>query len=388
MSPQVAFQTVLDGLKAAKPVVCWDFLTDDQQASINKTVSELAGAMDREVWDSTVRNLKKLVRVVETKKDFVLDSPLWRAGGLKITDVKARWEPTVKILKTIVESELVNLDAVKGFDGRKFLDGTGATLYAQTRALFRSMKDDPFKRIEELKVTLKTSTDQSATVVFQSTDPKAKPIEVRLGVSQGKWVAPQISVVIALGVQRLASYQTLFKTYCLADWKDQYLADMNRLGKALDQLETAKTSDDFQSILGREIFPLLLQKAAQFRKGPSKPRGLKSRSYDRKSTTAMVLFEGEHSPDEPALGALTARFNRIVPPPESVTFPQIVEGTTVVLVDPVEDINLLAKTADPGQIVRIDAKRKTLVLRLPSPAAGDKSATPAKGLPKPAPAAK
>ena len=383
VSPQAAFQTLLDGLKASKPIAFWDFLVPEQQASINTSVRALADAMDPQVWDSTVRNLKKLVRVAETKRDFVLDSPLWRAGGIKIADVKARWSPAVKILKTLVESDLVDLQKMKQFDGRAFLEGTGPTLYAQTHELLRAMKDDRLDRIEDLKATLKTSTDQTAIVVLKPPDPKGKRMEIQMGVSQGKWFAPQIGVVVAFGVQRLSSYHNLFNPYYLADWKDQYLADMDRLGKSLDRLEAAKTADDFQAIVVREIFPVVLQKVSQFRKGPPKLRGLKAVSYSRKATTAMVLFKGTHSPDEPALSSLTARFNRIVPPPERVTFPQVIEGTTMVLVDPVEDINVLAEAANAGEIVKVDAKRKTVILRLP------RSATvPAGALPKEAPAAK
>jgi hypothetical protein len=381
VSPQAAVQAVLDGLKASKPVAFWDFLVPDQQASINAAVRELADVIDPEVWDRTVRNLKKLIHVLETKKDFLLDSPLWQANGIKLADVKASWTPAVKILKTIDESELVDLQQMKNFDGRAFLEKRGPALYAQAHELFRSMKDDPLKRIEDLKVTARKSEDQTASVVLESPDPN-KRIEFMMSVSRGKWFTPQLSLVIVVVVRKLSSYHKLFKTYYLADWKDDYLAEMDRLGKSLDQLEAAKTSDEFQAIIGREILPVVLRNVSQFGKGVPRYRGLKAVSYQRKATTALVLIKGQHSRNEPALGALTTGFIRMVPSPQLVAPPQIIEGTTVILVDPVEDLDVLAKSVATGKIVQVDKKRKTLVVELPNVVGTDKAALPAGAGPK------
>jgi hypothetical protein len=389
MPPQAAAQAVLDSLKASKPAALWDILASDQQVAINTAVHELAEAMDPDVWDHTVRNLKKLVRVLETKKDFVLDSPWWRtSSSLKLADVKARWVPAVGILKTIVGSELVDLPQMKKFDGRAFLEGTGATLYAETHELFRSMKDDRLKRLEDMQVSVKDTGDRTATVVLRSPDPKAKPIEIVTDFSEGKWIVPQLSFVTRYVLKKVPAYLNLFKPYGLADWKDQYVKDMDRLEKALDQLEVAKTSDEFQAVVGREIFPVVLARIAQFRKGPPTDGGLKATSYSRNATTALVLVQGKHSPGEPSLDALMARLNGAVPPPDSVSFPKTIERMTVILVDPVGDINAFAKTIDVGKITQVDAKRKTVIVELPSSAAKDKANAPANAQQKPASAAK
>jgi hypothetical protein len=382
VSPQAAVQAVLDGLKASKPVAFWDFLIPDQQASINAAVRELADVIDPEVWDRTVRNLKKLIHVLETKKEFLLDSPLWQANGIKLATVKASWTPAVKILKTIEESELVDRQQMKNFDGRAFLEKRGPALYAQAHELFRSMKDDPLKRVEDLKVTARKSDDQMASVVLESPDPKAKPIEFMMSVSHGKWLTPKLSLAIVAVVRQLSSYHKLFKTYYLADWKDEYLAEMDRLGKSLDQLEATKTSDEFQLIVGREILPVVLRNVSQFSKGVPRNRGLKAVSYQRNATTALVLIKGKHFRNESALGDLTTGFIRMVPSPQFVAPPQIVEGTTVVLVDPVEDLDVLAKSVATGRIVQVDKKRKTLVVELPNVVGTDKAALPAGAGPK------
>ena len=145
-------------------------------------------------------------------------------------------------------------------------------------------------------------------MILEYADPKAKPFEFQLGVADGKWFAPQLSLVIGYIGKKIGTYHKLFKTYFLADWKDGYLAEMERLGKALDKLESAKTSDEFQVIVAQGVLPVILQNVALVRKGLPKFHGLKAVSYNRKATTALVVIKGKHSVNETAIGDMTSRF--------------------------------------------------------------------------------
>ena len=155
-TPDAAVRTVLDGLKASKPVVVWDVMPASHQAAFNRMVRDFASAADPEIWKRTVGNLKKIAQLAETKKNFILQSPFVQsAKGIKPEDVKASWDPGLKLFKTIVESELVDQEKMKNFDGRAFLEGTGAKLFAQARALSRSWKNDPLKQIDGWKATVR-----------------------------------------------------------------------------------------------------------------------------------------------------------------------------------------------------------------------------------------
>ena len=124
-TPEAAVQTVVDGLKASKPIVVWDILPTEAQDDIDKVISTSIAKVDREVWDRTVATLKKLVTLLETKKEFILASRLWKTGQLpKLDDVKASWDPGVKLLRAIVDSEVVDREKMSAFKGAKFLEGT------------------------------------------------------------------------------------------------------------------------------------------------------------------------------------------------------------------------------------------------------------------------
>jgi hypothetical protein len=369
-------QTALDGLKASKPAVVWDLLIAGQQEAINELVHQFATEMDPEVWDATVRTLKKLAGVFETKKDTVLHSSLWSVAGVKADDLKAGWDPAVQLLNSILKSELVDLERMKQFDGRALLQTAGPILCAQTHALLRVLKVDQLQKLEESKVSTRKSDDSSARVVLQPSDPKAKPIDLELSYEHGRWISTQLSMVVAyLLNKKLPAYHKLFKPYFLADWKDAYLADLKRVEKALDQLEAAKTPADFDAVVVREIVPVALQRVAQFKKGVPTYKGLKAVSYLRKATTAMVLIKGKHTAGDPDLKQLMAQLDQSDALPAGIGAPRIVEGTAVILVDPVSDLGALVRTVEKGKIgkiVQIDVKRKTLTIELATPAGGDR----------------
>ena len=303
--------------------------------------------------------------MVETKQEFLLECPLWQAVGVKRADVKSTYATAAKLLKTIAESDLVDQQKMKQFDGRAFVEGTGTSLYAQSRELLGGLKVDPVQRLSDLKVKIRKSPGETTTVILEYSDPKAKPFEFQLSVADGKWYSPQLTLVIGFLAKKIETYHKLFKPYYLTEWKDGYLAEMERLGKALDKLESAKTSDEFQVIVARDVLPVMLRNVALVRKGLPQFHGLKAVSYKRKATTALVVIKGKHAANETALREMVSQFKQIEPAPEAVLGPRIFEDSTVLLVDPVGDINVLARSIQGGKVARTDAKRKTLVVELP-----------------------
>src|SRR5580698_7621334 len=106
---EAAVKTVLDGLKASKPIVVWDAMTANQQDALNHSIRQFAENADPEVWASTLENVKKFVKLAETKKDLLLKSPMLKnLKQVKPEELKASWDPAIKLMKTILSSELVD----------------------------------------------------------------------------------------------------------------------------------------------------------------------------------------------------------------------------------------------------------------------------------------
>ena len=375
-TPEAAVNTVLDGLKGSKPLVLWDAMAAQQQGNLNNLVRQLAGSIDPEVWQHSVDNLRKLTQLLETKKDLILASPMLKMSkDIKPDQLKANWGPFVALLKTVVDSELVDQSKMKNFDGRAFFEGTGAKLYPHLRELAKSMKNDPFKRIADLKATVTSSTERTAKIALTSSDPKAKPVELNLSISDGKWVADEFGMLYTALILQEARFAAHFRPYELVEWKDDYLKSMDRVGKALDGLQAAKTPADFQAVASQQVLPLLLQTMARLNQKPKPQTDLQLLGFGRGKDTAMVLIPGEHFADEPPMAALTQTFRAWTQERHGLmSGPNPVQGTVAYLVSPVTDINELAKKIGIGKVTRTDVKRNTLTLELPSEAGSGKSA--------------
>jgi hypothetical protein len=365
-TPEAAVQAVFDGLRASKPVVVWDALPGSAQQSLDSLIGRSISSVDPEVWDHTVANLKKLVTLLETKKEFILASPLWKTGQLpKLDDVKASWDPGVKLLRTVVDSELVDRHKMSAFNGRDFLDGTGAKVFVQLRALTKRMKSDPLAIIDTAKVSVTKQSDTVAKVTITRPDPKAKPIELGLGIVDGKWTSPQLNMGAGFAGLVVMGYLDPFRPYQLVEWKPNYMKDMDRLGKILDKLQAAKTSDEFQSVVGTQALPFVLQKSGQLLAKRPKRTEIQSMSWDRKAKTAMVVVKGFHTFDEPTYHDLTKSLRAVSP--DMFRGPTEAEGSTLFFIGPGDGIfERTIEAIKVGKIVGKDKLRDTVTVELPT----------------------
>jgi len=167
------------------------------------------------------------------------------------------------------------------------------------------------------------------------------------------------------------------------EWKDEYLADMQRIEKILDQLQAAKTSDDFQGIVSMRVLPYVLQKTVQFNQKPKPWSRLEATSQARPKATALVIIKGEHFGDEPAMLDLLKVFRTVEASGNgSLAGPLPVDGDVVFLVSPVTDTDAFSKKIQVGKITKVDVKRNTVSLELPPSPADDKATANADGASK------
>jgi hypothetical protein len=363
-TPDAAIKAMVDGLKASQPVVVWDMLPDQAQSSVNSSLGGAVAAIDAEVWDSTVANLKKLLTLLETKKQFILDSPMWKMGQLPKRDVvKAAYDPAVTLLKTIVDSELVDRQKMSHFDGHALLTGTGAKVMADLRALTKTFKPDPLAFFDTANVTVKKTGDRSAKVTVVGLLPNSKPIDFTIGIVDGRWGSAQLGLAANFGAGLVGAQCERFRPYQLVEWKGDYMKDMDRLGKFLDQLQAAKTSDDFQRTLFNEGLPLLAKESGRFRAKRPERTPIQNLSWDRKADTALVIVKGYHTFDEPTYHELTNNLRAIAP--DTFRGPIELEGSTLFFVGPIDGaFDRVLKAAEGSKIAAKDKLRDTVTIEL------------------------
>lgn len=367
-APEAVGKAILHGLRTSKPVVVWSFLGTSSQDDLNKLVREIAAAIDREAWSHTVGTLRKIVSLMETKEDFLLASPLLKVSSTVSPGyLKANWSSIVSFLKTVAESELVDQEKMTNFDGQSFFSATGAKLYSQARELSKAMKNHPLQQIDEMKVSVRQTTDASAVLVFKFSDPKAKPLEIPVILRDGEWNPALIGFAIRYLDSKARPLLEPFRPYALVEWKDQYLRDLDHLDKAVDELQAAKTSDAFQAIFAQAVLPIALRRSLQLTLKPKRPVGLNAISFSRPQSTAMVVIKGRHTDEEPPIEALSKILDTLsVQGNGTAKGPVVVDGMTVFLVSPVTDTNALAKKIVVGKVTGVDVVRNTVTAELPT----------------------
>jgi hypothetical protein len=387
-TPEAAVKTVVDGLKASKPIVVWDAMTTNQQGAFNHVVRQFADNVDPEVWASTLDNAKKFVKLAETKQDLILKSEMLKnLKQVKPEDLKASWDPAIKLAKTILNSELVDVEKLKKFDGGEFFAGTGATLMAESRELFHAMKNDPLKGLDQLTATVTTISDTNAKAVVSVGGPGKDTIEIPLTVEDGKWTSERLGLLEFLVSSRLDPIIQRFLPYRLIEWKGEYLADMKRVGKILDLLQAAKTADDFQLVVSLQVLPFVLAKTVQFSQRPKPMTSLEARSKGRPKATALIIIKGDHFADEPGMQELIKLCRETAAAGKGMSSgPFKVDDVMTFFVSPVTDTEGFAKNIHTGKVVKVDVRKNTISVDLPTTAASDKTTADAQGAgSKPAP---
>jgi hypothetical protein len=383
-TPEAAVQAVLDGLKASKPIALWEAMTASQQKDFNTMFRQIATDTDPDIWKQTMENLNKLLTLAETKKDFILKSPLLKSTKqFKPEEVKAMWDPAIKFAKTLLHSDLADQEKLKNFDGQVFLAGTGATLLAQARELSHTLKSDPLKQIDGIKVTVKKESDHSATATIDLGGPTDTTMEIPLIIKEGKWTSEQLGLLQTLITFRLQPLTGRLRPYVAVEWKDQYLADMKRVGKMLDQLQATKTADDFQAAVTVQVLPFVLQKGLQFAQKQKPLTPLEIRSQGRPKATAMVIVKGDHFADEPGMLEMMKIFRATAAENKGMAAgPFGVQESMVMFVSPITDTEALAKQIHIGKVVKVDVKRNTIKVDLPPSPSTDKTTAEADGASK------
>jgi hypothetical protein len=363
-TPEATMKAVVDGLKASQPVAVWDLLPDQNQNTVNALVGDSLAKIDPQVWDSTVANLKKLLTLLETKKQFILESPIWKMGQLPKRDViKASYDPAVKLLKTILDSELVDRQKMSHLDGRALLAGTGAKVMADLRALTKTFKPDPLAFFDTANVTVKKIGERAAKVTIVGVLPNGKSLDFTIGIVDGRWGSAQFGIVANFGASMVSAQCQRFRPYQLVEWKADYMKDMDRLGKLLDGLQAAKTSDDFQRTFFNEGLPLVGKLFGRFRAKPTEPTPTQGLSWDRKANTAMVVVKGFHTFDEPTYNELTKKLRAIAP--DTFRGPLEVEGSTLFFVGPIDGaLDRVLKATEGTKIAATDKLRDTVTIEL------------------------
>lgn len=184
-----------------EPQAIWKALPESYQKDVQGLVSAFAEKMNAQVYDDGFRLAGKLVKVLETKKDFVLGHPQVQ-GVVKAEDVSKGWDPAVRSLATLMASDIGTVEGLKKLDVEKFLAGPIAAVMedllkaAEVAAAQMPSKGAPNladmrTQLRASKVTVEKVEGDQATVRIEI--PGEKPEVEEMVKVEGKWIPKKLA---------------------------------------------------------------------------------------------------------------------------------------------------------------------------------------------------
>ena len=134
-TPDGTVRFLAAGLAESRPQVLWQGLPPSWQADLTACLRESAEKSDPEVYAAGWRLADKAARILEEKRTLILDHPMVASQVKEREKVEAVLAAAAGLLRTLVESELSDREALRKIDLEKFLAGTGAKLMGQAQGV-------------------------------------------------------------------------------------------------------------------------------------------------------------------------------------------------------------------------------------------------------------
>ena len=264
-SPDQAVMTVVNGLGENQPEVIWQALPASYQDDVSGLVREFAGQMQGSLWDQTFGTLNTLTRVLDEKRQFVLEHPMVAEQLSKSPNAEVTYDAVVALLKTLLSSDIASLQRLSDFDGERFLATTGSEVMARMGDLAALSPDskETLDEISSLRVTLSRTEGERAWVLIEKPDEKTE--EVEFVVVEGKWVPAGMAEGWDSGIA--GAREQLSQAALDPAQTAQAGAMLAMVDGSLAGLLAAQTSEEFQAslqgIIGLAMMGMMGSAAAQ-----------------------------------------------------------------------------------------------------------------------------
>jgi len=353
-----AVLAVLAGIRENHPEALWDFLPGSMQSQLNDAVRQFGQSIDATIWQRTVAVLRKVVQVLKSKREFLQESSHWKnLGATNLGELESHWDDIVALCEAVLDSELADVDQLRTFNGRDFLAGTGAKVLARLKVMAGSDEESPYRQLENVRVTLKSETAQTAVVTIEL--PGQPPGDHEFALLEGKWCPKSWSD----GSPQLAALQKAvagaLRPEALQARKEQILRELELVEQLADELLASRTPEEFDDLLARRVIPHFA--ARMQAAGPDKKNAV-SAEHANDSVTVIVKGSLGSSRGRELMTELAARTDdaRL----SVVSGPNGTDGEWSFSLMPVTDVDAFAARCTFGRVVHVDAEARTVTLEL------------------------
>ena len=236
------FQQTLIAFQEGRLETVFDFLPPSYQTDVNLLVHDFAAKMDHDIWSTSFKLLAKVGNLLKSKKAMILS-----LDGVKrapqIESIKPHWDTIASGIYDVATSEVADLSKLKQVDVRGLLASGGK--------LFRGM---PLPQFGDVQVTTMKSDSTTATLSYKE-HRDAEPKQVQFVFVEGKWLPKSIADGWSAGI---ADAKVILDELPgrISAVKPEVLKQLDALGGMIDQLQSARTSDEFDAAVAPLIFTI------------------------------------------------------------------------------------------------------------------------------------
>ncbi|HIG30665.1 MAG TPA: hypothetical protein EYQ50_23850 [Verrucomicrobiales bacterium] len=203
-TPDGTVQAVIDGLGDNQPQVVWDALPAGYQADVRELISTFSTHMDASLYDRVFRIFGKAVKILEVKEDYIFNSPMALNTPLIESGMGNNWKEIVRILNTLVKSDLSTLQSLSQMDPGEFFASTGHKVMEDLENLMqrsqRSSSNNPWKMLEQAQIEFVKATDDQASLKFVISTNSVQ--EIDMARVEGRWVPADMAATWNEGVAK------------------------------------------------------------------------------------------------------------------------------------------------------------------------------------------
>ncbi|HTN01831.1 MAG TPA: hypothetical protein VL132_08140 [Planctomycetaceae bacterium] len=352
--PAAAVMAALEGVKSGRLQQSYDFFPPSYQKDVDSLVNQFAGKMDPEIWQQSFAVLNKAVQVLKTKKDLILEGPLFAGpdAGPQGAIARQNWDGAVAFLETLVSSDLADLEKLKALESRMFLEKTGNQLLTQALSLGTAAGQNPLETLKDVTVTV-VSRDGDKAVVKMASPQAPEPEEVAFVKVEGKWLPQSLVDGWKEQIDQARAQIDQIKPEDLAAAKPQALGQLKSVDATLDKLLAAKTADEITAAAAPLVFQAMM--AGQMFNTPaasSSPKPVTIRIVGELSDSqASELAEKLRGLADDALNAETT-----VLPPEN--------GHTTIELSGVKSVSAFAEKLEFASVKAVDKTERVIEIEL------------------------
>ncbi|ANM30421.1 hypothetical protein ABI59_13835 [Acidobacteria bacterium Mor1] len=247
-----AVTRVAKGLSENRPQVLWESLPPSYREDINGLIQEAAAQADPELWNKSFGVIRKVSRLLDEKREFILNHPMVAQQKEQMGDIDENWDSVVGIFSVVVNSELGNLEQLAEMDVHDFLSGTGHELMNEIAKASALTPEDSFRtemsNLAKTKATVISSDGDTARV---KVEVPGKPVKEEDYVRvEGYWVTAEMAndwdKEMAEARQKIAELSGSQDE----QQKQKLLMQISMVDGAVDSLLNANSEAEFQAGIG------------------------------------------------------------------------------------------------------------------------------------------